>query len=274
MAQDAPEDNCTYLFPHDSPFGRALPVFDAFAVVLRESAELILILGSLAASLRAAQSWHLFAWVAGGAAAGCALGTGLGLWLIAASPDPRWTAGLTFVLAAGVLVLVSTLLVAQDTIRSRTQAFVAAWLEKPSAPVALLAFSLVAGLRETLEAALFLRSLWLRTDGADVLAGAALGLAGVACLAVASRRIGTRIGLLAVFRLSAVLLSLLAVQMMLGAVAEFGQAVAAADGTLPPWWSLAEPVLPEGRWYAWICTALVSLPVLYMLRTWWRESSR
>lgn len=255
------------------PPGRGVrDVFDAFVVVLRESAELILILASLAACLRSAKAARLLRWTAVGTAAGLVSGAGLSLWLIASDIDPRWTAGLTFVLAVGVLVMVSTMLVTANAIRTRTQALVEIWLERPAAPLVVLAFSVVVAFRETLEAGLFLRSQWLRADGADVLGGAVLGLVGVACLAVASRSISTRIGLLAAFRVSALVLSLLSIEMMLGAIAEFGQASAAA-GIGMQLWALAAPALPEGRWYGWLCAALMSVPVACVLRSWWRESS-
>jgi high-affinity iron transporter len=246
-------------------------VFDAFAVMLRESAELILILASLVACLRSARAGHLLRWTAAGAMAGCTLGAGLSLWLIASDIDARWTAGLTFVLAVGVLLMVSTMLVTATSIRSRTQALVEVWLERPSAPLVILGFATVVAFRETLEVGLFLRSQWLRAEGLDVLAGAALGVLGVVCLVIASRKISTRIGLLAAFRVSALVLSLLSIQMMLGALAEFAhESVAAgADAQLLAW---ARPALPEGRWYGWMCAALMSVPVVCVLRSWWRET--
>jgi high-affinity Fe2+/Pb2+ permease len=156
------------------------------------------------------------------------------------------------------------LLAAQGAIRAHVQALVEKWLERPSAPLWLLAFSCVASLRETLEAGLFLRGLWLRTGGAGVLEGAVLGLAGAACLAVAWRGLGTRVGMLAAFRLSAALLSLLAIQMMLGALAEYRARHLEA---------LAAPVLPQGRWFGAFCAVLMVPPVAYILRCWWRESA-
>lgn len=248
-------------------------MFDAFTVVLREAAELILIVGALIASLRSARAERLLPWVAAGTVLGCAFGIALSLWLISAAIDARWTAGLTFVLAAGVLLMVCTMLVGQGAIRSRTQALVSVWLEWPSAPLVLMAFCGIAGFRETLEAGLFLRSLWLRGEGADIVVGAVLGLAGVIFLAAASRQLTTRIGVLAAFRLSAVVLCLLSIQMMLGALAEFAQAsVSAGHGTR--FWAQAAPVLPEGPWYEWLCAALMTAPILFMLRRWWRESAR
>lgn len=248
-------------------------VFDALTVVLRESAELILILGALAASLRAAHARHLIPWVAAGTIVGCSLGIALSLWLFSAPIDPRWTAGLTFALAVGVLLMVSTMLVGQGAIQSRTQALVAVWLEWPSAPLVLMVFCGIAGFRETLEAGLFLRSLWLRGEGADIAAGAVLGLVGVMFLVAASRQITARIGVLTAFRLSAVVLCLLSIQMMLGALSEFAQAsIASGSGT--HFWALAAPVLPQGPWYAWICAGLMTASVLCMLRSWWRESAR
>nr|WP_284428161.1 FTR1 family protein [Acidovorax sp. SUPP2522] len=240
-------------------------------MVLRESAELILILGSLVASLRSTKAEHLLPWVAGGATTGCAAGVALCLWLASSSVDSRWTAGLTFVLAFSVLLMVSTMLVAQSTIRSRTQTLVANWLEKPAAPLIVLAFCALAGLRETLEAGLFLRSLWIRADSSDVLVGATLGLVGVPCLAIASLKLSTRIGILAAFRLSALLLSLLAIQMMLGSLAEFARASAGSDGTDS---HLLQIVLPNGRWYTWFCAALMFIPASFIVRGWWKESAR
>jgi FTR1 family protein len=255
------------------PAGGLSVVFDAFVVVLRESAELILILASLVACLRTAKAGRLLPWVAVGTGIGLLLGAGLSLWLIASDIDPRWSAGLTFVLAVGVLLMVSTMLVTANAIRSRTQALVEVWLERPSAPLVMMAFSTVVAFRETLEVGLFLRSQWLRAEGVDVLGGAALGLAGVVCLAVASRKLSTRIGLLTAFRLSALVLSLLSIQMMLGALAEFAHASTEA-GVGVHLWALAAPALPEGRWYGWLCAALMSVPVAFVLRSWWRESAR
>lgn len=247
-------------------------MFDAFSVVLRESAELILILGALVASLRSANGERGLPWVAVGALAGCAAGAAVTCWLVSAHIDRRWAAGLTFMLALGVLVLASTLLAAQSAIRARVNALVEEWLERPSAPLLLLAFSFLAGLRETLETGLFLRGLWLRSDGAGVLEGAALGLAGVACLAVAWRGLGTRVGVLSAFRLSAALLSLLAIQMMLGALAEYLELSAPASAWARYLWELAAPVLPGGRWFGAFCAVLMLPPLAYILRCWWREA--
>lgn len=176
-------------------------VFDAFSVVLRESAELLLILGALVASLRSAQGARWLPWVAAGAVAGCAAGAGFALWLVSAHIDPRWAAGLTFVLALGVLVLVSTLLAAQGAIRAHVQALVEKWLERPSAP------------------------LWL-----------------------------------------------LAIQMMLGALAEYLALAAPTSAWARHLEALAAPVLPQGRWFGAFCAVLMVPPVAYILRCWWRES--
>ena len=247
-------------------------MFDAFAVMLRESAELILILSSLAACLRSSRAVHLLPLMKAGTAGGCIAGIVLSLCLITSGIDLRWIAGLTFALAIGVLLMVSTMLLTAHSIRSRTQAFIEIWLERRSAPLIILLFATTVAFRESLEVGLFLRTQWLRSGAIEVLTGAALGIVVVLCLALTSRKLSTRIGMQAAFRVSALLLTLLAIRIMLEALAEFVHASATAEhgASLLAWTQFA---LPQGRWHGEVFAVLMALSVGCVLRSWWKESS-
>ncbi|QIL73230.1 hypothetical protein G7048_24505 [Diaphorobacter sp. HDW4B] len=245
-------------------------MFDSFVVVLRELAELILIIYALVAALRAGNGGHLIGWVCSGTALGLVLSAVVSGWLLSDAVDPRWAAGLTLVLAIGVIVMVCSLLATARSIQLRVQNLVEDYAAKPTASVVVFAFALIAALREGMEAILFLRGMALRGDLSDAVIGGLMGVVCAALLTLASRKLGVRVGALAVFRASALLLSLLAIQMILGSVQEilhvpsidpaFGQALA--------------PVLPEGAWHGWTCAALMLIPLFYLFKGWWSEAGR
>ncbi|MBF5004312.1 FTR1 family protein [Diaphorobacter caeni] len=245
-------------------------MFDSFVVVLRELAELILIIYALVAALRAGQGERLIPWVTAGTLAGLGLAAVLCSWLLSDAVDPQWTAGLTLVLALGVIVMVCTLLATAHAIEERVRGFVERYSGLVVAPLVVLVFALIAALREGLEAGLFLRMVVRRGDASEALVGALLAIACAVLLTGASRRIGVRVGALAAFRASALLLSLLAIQMVLGAIQE----VLHAPGADPALGQALAPILPEGAWYAWTCTALMLIPLLYLLKGWWSGAAR
>ena len=113
----------------------------------------------------------------------------------------------------------------------------------------------------------------VKTEHPDARHHCVAWVAGAACLAVAWRGLGTRVGMLAAFRLSAALLSLLAIQMMLGALAEYLALAAPTSAWARHLEALAAPVLPQGRWFGAFCAVLMVPPVAYILRCWWRESA-
>lgn len=245
-------------------------MFDAFVVVLRELAELILILYALLASLRSRNGDQLMPWVCAGTVAGLAIAAVLCGWLLSDAVDPRWTAGLTLVLAFGVAVMASTLLATARAIQLRVQTFVEESALQPAAPAVVFFFAMVAAFREALEAGLFLRAVAQDDTWVAVTWGAVLGCLSAVVLAAASRRIGIRVGALAAFRVSALLLSLLTIQMMLGSLHE----LAHVQGADPAFWTRLSPILPDGAWYGWACTLLMLIPLTYMVRGWWFETAR
>ncbi|QIL80372.1 hypothetical protein G7047_11010 [Diaphorobacter sp. HDW4A] len=245
-------------------------MFDSFVVVLRELAELILIIYALVAALRAGHGGRLIPWVAAGTLAGLGLAAVVCGWLLSGTVDPRWTAGLTLALALGVIVMACTLLATARAIQERVQGFVERYAGMAVAPFVVFVFALIAALREGLEAGLFLRMVARMGDAPDAVIGALLAIVCAALLTAASRRIGVRVGALAAFRGSALLLSLLAIQMVLGSVQE----VLHAPGIDPALGLALAPILPDGVWYAWTCTALMLIPMLYLLKGWWSGAGR
>ena len=248
-------------------------MFDAFVLTLRELAELVLTAGALLALLPHGGRPRLLSAAAAGLAVGAGLGVQMAWWLVAMPLSPVAEAILTTALALGVLLMASGMLASARAIRTRTQVFIEAWLEHRAAPCIVFGFAVLVTLREALELTVFLRSIWLRDGPADALAGALSGMLGAACLVVAWRHLRLRLGLLAAFRVSALLLSLLAIEILLAGLGSLLQVLLPQMGAAGSTLQVEALFLEGGRWYGWVYAALMALPLLSFIRGWWQESA-
>lgn len=243
-------------------------MFDAFAITLREVAELILIVGSLAAYLRQAGRGDLIACIGWGLAIGLVPASALAAVLIDAEFGSGVEAALAAAMATGVLLMAVGMGASAGKIRGRVQLFFDAWLERPAAPAAVIVFVALASFRESLEIAVFARSIHAREGTADALAGVIFGAAAASLLLPAWRWLRVRSGMLMVFRASALLLSLLSIQLLLHGVSELLRAPMFTSSGFDLV-AIAEPFLEGGSRYGWVCAVLMLLPVSLLARGWW-----
>jgi high-affinity iron transporter len=243
-------------------------VFDAFAVTLRELAELMLIVVSLAACLVHAHRPRLVPYIAWGLVLGLVPAAALAVMLMDAAVNGTVEAAVSTLTGLGVLLVAMRMASSEGRIRSRVQLVLETWLDRPGAAAVVVAFVALAAFRESLEVAVFMRSISARSGTFDALAGMAFGVAAAGLLLPIWKWLRIRSGLLMVFRASALLLSLLSIQMLLHGISELHRLQAAAGRELP-WATAVEPFLEGGSQYAWLCAALMTIPLLQMVRGWW-----
>lgn len=161
---------------------RATKGVDAFAVTLRELAELMLITGSLCAYLHQARRSDLVVYVGWGIGLGLAPAAGLAVLLMDSEMDRSVEATLATLMVIGVLIMATSMVGSAGSIRGRVQLFLDAWLERPGASIVVVAFVALASFRESFEVAVFMRSIGMRAGSLDALLGLVLGIAAAGLL--------------------------------------------------------------------------------------------
>lgn len=245
-------------------------MFNALFVTLREFAELLIIAQAAIGYLRGAARSDLARGVPRAMVLGVLAGAALSAWAVSHTWDPRVSAGISILFAVAVLFLTSSMLSSAQIIRSRMQLAADAWMERPSAALWVGLFGTIVGLRETVELAFFLHQTHDQVGARDTATGFALGLLATALLVAAYQPMRARINMLSVFRLSTLLMALLSIQLILKGCTELVLASVAADSPLP---HRLAPFMEGGAWYAWVCAALMVVPLVAMARKWWGESS-
>lgn len=243
-------------------------MFDAFAVTLRELAELMLIVGALGACLFQTRRLRLMPYIAWGLVLGLVPAAALAVVLMDAAFDGVVEAALSTVMGFGVLLVAMSMAASAGSIKSRVQILIEGWLERRSAPAIIVGFIALAAFRESLEVAVFMRSISARSGVAEALAGMLLGMVAAGLLVPIWKWLRIRSGLLVLFRASALLLSLLSIQMMLHGISDLLRLQATArDGDA--WPAAIDPFLEGGALHFWLCAALMLVPLLHMVRGWW-----
>jgi len=245
-------------------------MFNALFVTLREFAELLLIAQAAAEYLRSASRSDLARGIPRAMLLGVAAGVALAAWAVTHPWDPRLSAGISVLFAMAVLFLTTSMLSSAQIIRSRTELAADVWMEMPSAALWVGVFGFIVGLRESLELAFFLHETHEAVGPRDTATGFALGLVATGLLVAAYRPLRARVNMLSVFRLSALLMALLSIQLILKGGSELVLASVAEGSALP---ERMAPFMEGGTWYGWVCAALMVFPTLAMARKWWSESS-
>jgi len=169
-------------------------VFNAFAVTLRECAELVLILGAAHLTLRE--------YVGARAMRPMAIGFGIGLvlaasilWAVAGQPwSATFQAMLAVAFAVAVIVLTCGALSSGPAVRATVEKVLGKWAEAIGGPTATVAFTAVVTMQEVLETGVLLRS--MRQSGSsrdDTIAGALLAVATLCVFAWAFRSMRARL---------------------------------------------------------------------------------
>ncbi|HEY1399706.1 hypothetical protein, partial [Roseateles sp.] len=222
-------------------------MIEAAFVTLREAAELLLI----------GQALLLAATTTGRASLrrACVWGTGLGAvagvlgaaWVLAHPAREDLAAWISLAFLAVVVALASSLLSSSRLIHERAQDLIDRWAHHDAAPGLMLGVASVVGVREAMETGLLLAA--VDPDfGPRTWAGVALGLAGAGLLLATYGRFRDRVNLASLFRWSAVALVLIAVESMIGIVADLLRRHGDVDS---PWMKSLEQILPGGSGYDW-----------------------
>lgn len=237
-------------------------------VGLRELAELMLIVGALGACLFQTRRLRLMPYIAWGLVLGLVPAAALAVVLMDAAFDGVVEAALSTVMGFGVLLVAMSMAASAGSIKSRVQILIEGWLERRGAPAIIVGFIALAAFRESLEVAVFMRSISARSGVAEALAGMLLGMVAAGLLVPIWKWLRIRSGLLVLFRASALLLSLLSIQMMLHGISDLLRLQATARGG-DAWPAAIDPFLEGGALHFWLCAALMLVPLLHMVRGWW-----
>ncbi len=245
-----------------------------FLITLRELAELALILGTLYACLNAARRAQWLAAMAAGTLLGALIGGAMGASLLDwAEPDLRTTAVAHIAMALAILFLVSTSLLAESRIALDTRARLGRALEHAQAPWAVAGFACFVAGREVLEIVVLLNSVWKPEKAAAQQGGVVLGLAMATALVLLWKRVGPQVESLALFRLSALVTGVVAVEMLVDGAADFLY----LEGMERPgygWMVGLSQALETGAWLGWVSIAIMALPALLVFRSIWRGTVR
>lgn len=236
-------------------------------LVLRECAELMLIVWAMRTCLTSTQRRDLLRQLHAGVAAGLALGALSIVMFVQRDWGVRADAALSIVVGLGVLFMACAVFSSSTDIG----AYVAGWLhgalERPGGSALVAGFAAMASWREAVELGVFLHASALRQGALDVWAGVALGLATALLAARAFHFLQARVSLSVLFRLSSLLLCLIAIQLALEGL---GRLLVSFAG---PGASVAEEILaPDGKAFAYLCALLMVVPVVIVIRRWWRQT--
>lgn len=246
-------------------------MFQAFLIVARESIELLLIVIALREWARQAQRSGLEPWIAAGVLAGFAAAAAIVATLPASGMNEWLDIALTCGFGLSIALLSCGTMASMAGIGMHATSMLDAWFAQRSASVPVMAFVAFSALREALEAALLIRFVAAGNPLEDVVWGIALGLVACALLAAAWQVLATSRHTQTVFRLTAVLLFVLGIQMMLEAIAEILlRGVAGPQLTRVGYAML--PYVENGDRYWQLSAALATIPLIVWVRAWWRQA--
>lgn len=252
-------------------------MFNAFFVVFRESAELLICVAALRACLQSRMPGGRDAVVAAGCAAGAAIALGLLATLSGVAVDPRLSPLLTIAFAVTMMLMAVGMLTSVGSLRESVSSWSARWLDRACHPLVIGGFAAFITSREILEVVLFLQGAWQEAaDPAQLLQGAALGVGLAAGLLAAypfvARSRPTRWMLHFGFRLSALLLAVVAVELLVGGLADFvsHHGDAHPDSLIA---SAGNVLLDGSTREALLAALLMLLPAVAFVRSWWNEAS-
>ncbi len=183
----------------------------------------------------------------------------------------------------GILAAAATVMVATMTIymwkRARTmRASIGAKIDqatqgKPTRTAwwAVFFFVMLMIVREGMETALLLSTLFLQEGDRNLLIGGLLGVAGAALLAWAWMRYGRRINLARFFQVTAIFLLVFTLQLVIYTFHEFFEAgvVPLLDNEF--WHAATEPYGPEGVYGEWLTYLMVLIPAGWLAFVWFKD---
>lgn len=240
-------------------------------ISLREGIEAFLIVAITAGILRQTGRRALLPALYWGTGAAVVVSFIASLFFAQAENKPLWEG----VLAAAATVMVASMTIYMWRTARTMRAQIGARIEqatqnKPTRAAwwSVFLFVLLMIVREGMETALLLSTLFLQQGDRDLLLGALLGVAGAVLLAWAWTRYGRRINLGHFFQVTAIFLLIFSLQLVIYTFHEFFEA-----GVVPfvdnEFWHIAtEPFGPEGVYGEWLTYLMVLIPAGWLAFVW------
>ena len=243
-------------------------------ITMREGIEAFLIVAITAGILRQTGRQALLPAVYWGTGIAVIASFVASLFFAEAENKPLWEGVLAA--AAAVMVISMTIYMWRTARTMRTtigarieqvtqnKATAAAWW-------AVFVFVLLMIVREGMETALLLTSLFMQQGQHSLLIGGLLGVLGAAAVAWAWTRYGRRINLARFFQVTAVFLLIFSVQLVIYTFHELFEA-----GVVPlvdnEYWHIAtEPYGPEGVYGQWLTYLMVLVPAAWLFTVWLKD---
>lgn len=236
-------------------------MFPAFTITLREGLEAFLIVAISLAYLRKTGRDRLVPAVHWGIGLSILISIGAGYLFSRASNQALWEGILALVAAA----LVATLIVHMWRHGKRLKREIETRLEASAvqlgtkAFVGVFLFTVVMITREGMETALLMGTLIFQNSPAQIVAGAAAGVACAALVAWLWSKYGHRVNLSLFFQVTAVFLAVFVVQLVIYGLHELTEANL-FPGSEPLHWA-TEPYGPDGQYGQLLTYLLVLLPL-------------
>lgn len=235
-------------------------------VVLREAAELLLIVVAIHTFLHRASRPDAVGAMWIGLALGLVAGLALVVAVVFQAWGPRGNAVLSIAMGAAVMAMAIVMLSSRTAIDAHVSNLMEQALEGSGTRWLVGGVAAFSAFRETAETGVFLLSA-VQTHGAQSsLVGAAIGLGLVTAAVLVVRERRPRLPLMLIYRVSTLLLCLLSIQLVLDGVAVLLNGPATETGA--PGWAALEAGTRE---YYTLCAALMVLPFFLVARRWWRE---
>ena len=238
-------------------------MFESFVITLREGIEAALVVGIILIYLRKTGREGLARWVYLGLGAGVAASVVCAVVFSALNVQEEAYEGWLLILGAlFVATMVAWMLRTAKRLKGEIEARVQAIVSRSDKAVAagLFGLTFVLILREGIETVLFLATVNLTTDALLSFAGGVLGIAAAVLFGVSFVRGTVRIDLARFFKVTAVVLFVLAAQLLIAGIHEFGE-----RGTIPISRTEMRLIGPIVKNDVILLVALLALPLIVLL---------
>lgn len=239
-------------------------MLQAFVITAREGVEAFLIVAIMVACLRKTRRARLVAAVRWGVITAILVSASAGVLLEKAANHALWEATLGGVAAVMVASLTVYMLRARKRIRHEIEASLERRVEGSDGAgfLGVFLFTVFMMTREGMETALLFASLLFQVKSTPAIAGAALGVALAATIALLWSRYGHRVPLGRFLQVTAIFLLVFVLQLVVYSFHELTEA-----GVLPNSEALhlaTEPFGPDGTYGKYLSYLLVALPVAWL----------
>ena len=243
-------------------------------ITLREGIEAFLIVAITAGILRQTGRAALLPALYWGTGVAVVVSFVASFFFAQAENKPLWEGFLAAAATAMVITMTVYMWRTARTMRAQIGAKIEqATRNKPTRTAwwAVFFFVLLMIVREGMETALLLTSLFLQQGEREMLVGGLLGVTGAALVAWAWTRYGRRINLARFFQVTAIFLMIFSVQLVIYTFHEFFEAGAVPFMDNEFWHAATEPYGPEGVYGEWLTYLMVLIPAGWLAVAWLKD---